>query len=110
MLGKWGGGVGWSQFVCFVTDKAVCAGRNLVAVNPAGTTQRCSACGEHVSKTLKERWHGCACGLSLGRDLNAALNVLQLATGLGWSLQGPTVEVARAVACEAAGLAGGVIT
>jgi putative transposase len=98
MLAKSVHDAGWSQFVSILSDKAECAGRTLVKVNPAGTTQRCSACGEHVPKTLKERWHSCACGLSIGRDLNAALNVLHLAHGLGWSPQAPTVGVARAVA------------
>jgi transposase len=70
------------------------ADRTLVKVNPAGTTQACSGCGEQVPKTLSERWHSCACGLSIGRDLNAALNILRLAftPGLGWSLQAPTVN------------------
>src|SRR6266568_7635033 len=85
---------GWSQFISIVSDKAAEAGRALVKVNPAGTTQACSGCGEHVPKTLSERWHSCACGLSIGRDLNAALNILHraLAQGLGWSLQAPTVD------------------
>jgi len=90
---------GWGQFVSILSSKAACAGRTLVKVNPAGTTQRCSACGEHVPKTLAERLHNCpACGLVLGRDLNAARNVLRLAQGPGWGLQAPTVGVARAVA------------
>jgi len=90
---------GWSQFISILSCKAVEAGRTLIAVNPAGTTQRCSGCGEHVQKTLSQRRHVCpACGLVLGRDLNAALNILSLAQGLGWSLQAPTVGVARAVA------------
>jgi len=68
-------------------------------VNPAGTTQRCSDCGAHVPKTLAQREHRCtACGLVLGRDLNAALNVLHLAQGPGWGLQAPTIGVAHAVA------------
>jgi putative transposase len=90
---------GWSKFVRILSDKAAWAGRSVIAVNPAGTTQRCSACGEHVHKNLAERWHKCpTCGLVLGRDLNAALNILRLAQGLGWSLQAQTVEVAHAVA------------
>jgi transposase len=55
----------------------------------------------HVPKMLAEREHRCrACGLTLGRDLNAARNVLLLAQGLGWGLQAPTVgvESTRAVA------------
>jgi putative transposase len=99
MLAKSVHDAGWSQFVSILSDKAAEAGRTLVKVNPAGTTQRCSACGERVPKTLAERVHACpACGLVVGRDLNAARNVLRLGQGLGWSLQAPTVGVARAVA------------
>ena len=94
MLAKSVHDAGWSQFIAIVADKAAEAGRTLVKVNPAGTTQACSGCGEQVPKTLSERWHSCACGLSIGRDLNAALNILHraLAQGLGWSLQAPTVD------------------
>jgi putative transposase len=99
MLAKSVHDAGWSQFLSILSSKAECAGRTLVRVNPAGTTQRCSQCGEHVPKTLSQRWHHCpACGLSLGRDPNAARNVLLEGQRLGWSLQAPTVEVARAVA------------
>jgi len=104
MLAKSVHDAGWSQLIWILSCKAEEAGRTLVKVNPAGTTQDCSACGRHVPKTLSERWHSCVCGLSMSRDLNAALNILKrafaiLATqGLGWSLQAPTVGVARAVA------------
>jgi putative transposase len=99
MLAKSVHDAGWSQFLSILSCKAACAGRTFVRVNPAGTTQQCSECGAHMPKTLAEREHRCtACGLVLGRDLNAARNVLYLAQGLGWSLQAPTVEVARAVA------------
>jgi putative transposase len=99
MLAKSVHDAGWGQFISILSDKAECAGRMLVKVNPAGTTQCCSACGEHVPKTLAERMHDCpACGLVLGRDLNAARNVLRLAQGPGWGLQAQTVGVARAVA------------
>jgi transposase len=39
-----------------------------------------------------DRWHSCVCGLSLGRDHNAARNVLHIVQGLGWSLQAITVD------------------
>jgi putative transposase len=86
---------GWRQFLSILDCKAEEAGRTVVRVNPAGTTRDCSACGKHVPKTLSQRWHSCACGLSIGRDLNAALNVLKLAQGLGWSRQAPTVGAAH---------------
>jgi len=69
----------WGQLLFQLSYKAECAGRYIVAVNPRGTTQRCSRCGEIVPKGLADRWHECPhCGLSLNRDHNAALNVLAL--------------------------------
>jgi putative transposase len=49
----------------------------MILVNPRGTTQECSGCGEVVPKSLAIRVHECPhCGLRLDRDLNAALNIL----------------------------------
>src|ERR1700674_194971 len=94
MLAKSVHDAGWGQFVSILSTKAEEAGRTLVKVNPAGTTQCCSSCGEHVPKTLAERWHNCACGVSISRDLNAALNILRraLAQRPGWGLQARTVD------------------
>jgi putative transposase len=67
---------GWSQFLSILSYKAVCAGRSVVAVNPAFTSQICSGCGVLVQKGLSVRWHGCPdCGTSLHRDHNAAKNI-----------------------------------
>jgi putative transposase len=67
---------GWSQFLSILTYKAACAGRRVIAVNPAFTSQRCSGCGVIVAKGLSVRWHSCpACGTSLHRDHNAARNI-----------------------------------
>jgi putative transposase len=99
MLAKSVHDAGWGQFLSILSTKAAEAGRTVLRVNPAGTTQVCSACGVLVPKTLAERWHDCpACGLHLGRDHHAARNILRLAQRLGWSLQAPTVEGAHAVA------------
>lgn len=52
-----------------------------VAVDPRGTSQRCSGCGAvpEVRKTLADRVHSClSCGLTLDRDHNAAINILAL--------------------------------
>lgn len=97
MLAKSVHDAGWGQFISILTDKAECAGRKLIRVNPSGTTQICSSCGEHVPKSLDDRWHLCSCGLSMSRDLNAALNILHLAQGLGRSLQELTREVTPCV-------------
>jgi putative transposase len=67
---------GWSQFLGILSYKAACAGRRVVAVNPAFTSQRCSGCGMLVIKGLSVRWHRCPeCGTSLHRDHNAARNI-----------------------------------
>jgi putative transposase len=66
---------GWTTFLSILTYKAACAGRRVVAVNPAFTSQRCSGCGVLVTKGLSVRWHACPeCGTSLHRDHNAAGN------------------------------------
>jgi putative transposase len=67
---------GWTAFLSILTYKAACAGRRVVGVNPAFTSQRCSGCGIVVAKGLSVRWHSCpACGTSLHRDHNAAKNI-----------------------------------
>lgn len=69
----------WSQFRQCLTYKAEEAGRTIIAVNPAYTSQDCSQCGHRKRKALYERIHDCpCCGLSLDRDENAAKNILRL--------------------------------
>jgi len=73
----------WSMLFQFLDYKAESAGRQVVAVPPYQTSQICSnpACGKIVPKKLSERWHNCPhCGLSVQRDVNAAINILALAT------------------------------
>ena len=66
----------------FLTYKAVSAGREVVAVNPAYTSQCCSNCGAVFQNfDLSTRWVDCDCGLSLDRDHNAAKNILSRS---GW--------------------------
>jgi len=72
---------GWSNFLSILTNKAENAGLLVIAVNPSGTSQDCSNCGVKVPKKLHERWHSCACGCELDRDLNAALNIRKRAEG-----------------------------
>ena len=66
---------GWSRFLTILSFKAACAGRSVVVVPPAYTSQTCSGCGRMVWKGLSVRWHACLdCGTSLHRDHNAAKN------------------------------------
>ena len=69
----------WTQFRNALTMKAESAGRLVVAVNPAYTSQDCSACGYRAKKRPSDRWHHCPmCGLVLDRDTNAAVNIMAL--------------------------------
>jgi putative transposase len=70
--------VAWSKFLAILHWKAAKAQRTVIAVNPSGTSQRCSGCPAQVPKKLSQRWHTCTeCGLQLHRDHNAARNILQ---------------------------------
>jgi putative transposase len=76
---------GWAAFLTILSVKAACAGRSVVAINPAFTSQMCSRCGVMVQKGLSVRWHVCpACETALHRDHNAARNIEQA----GQALQG----------------------
>jgi putative transposase len=69
---------GWAAFRTILEGKAAYAGKRVIAVLPAFTSQDCSGCGERVPKSLSMRTHVCAdCGLVLDRDANAALNILR---------------------------------
>jgi putative transposase len=84
--------VAWGRFVDILVSKAEKAGREVILVNPSGTSQECSGagCGREVRKKLSERVHRCPhCGLVLPRDQNS----------------GAVIET-RALACRAKRMAG----
>jgi putative transposase len=91
---------GWSQFLNILSFKAEEAGKTVVAVPAAYTSQACSGCGVLVHKGLSVRWHLCPdCGTSLHRDHNAALNILQVGQSrAGQALQAATWPVGASVA------------
>lgn len=68
----------WGLLIWCVSYKAEKAGRWAVPVNPRGTSQKCSDCGRIVPKDLSVRVHSCECGLVLGRDHNAGINICAL--------------------------------
>jgi putative transposase len=87
---------GFGLFRQMLEYKAEEAGIQVIAVNPANTTQACSECGSIVPKGLSVRVHQCTdCGLFLDRDINAARNILALA------LQSPLGRSGQAVTCPA---------
>jgi transposase len=68
----------WGKLVQYTTFKAENAGKFVELVNPSGTSQSCSRCGVSVKKSLSVRIHRCPnCGLTIDRDVNAALNILK---------------------------------
>jgi putative transposase len=85
----------WVQFRTILACKAVWAGKRVVAVPPAYTSQDCSGCGERVPKALSVRTHVCSkSGLVLDRDLNAAHNMRRA----GQARQAPTQSTGTYVA------------
>ncbi|MBP0017007.1 MAG: transposase [Cyanobacteria bacterium SBLK] len=70
---------GWSlfrQWLEYFGDKY---GKLTIAVPPHNTSQNCSNCGKKVQKSLSTRTHICPhCGFVCDRDINAAINILQL--------------------------------
>ncbi len=73
----------WGKFIFMLKYKAESAGTYCIAVNPKGTTQKCSKCGTIVPKSLYVRLHNCTnCGFVADRDVNAALNIHRLGISL----------------------------
>ena len=68
----------WGKLRQLTAYKAERCGGRVILVDPRGTSQKCSRCGEVVPKSLSERIHQCLkCGLVLDRDINAARNILK---------------------------------
>lgn len=92
---------GWGYLIQHLTSKAEEAGRVVCLVDPRSTSKTCSQCG-HVftEQTLADRHIDRMCGLSLDRDHNAAINILNRAGQARWALSSPGGELAQ----EAVGL------
>ncbi len=70
----------WGRFLWWLTYYGTIHAIPVIAVEPAFTSQDCSACGVRVKKSLSVRTHICpGCGLVLDRDHNAARNILAAA-------------------------------
>ena len=68
----------WGKLRLITTYKVERCGGRVIIVNPNGTSQKCSNCGEVVKKDLSIRTHECRCGLVIDRDHYGALNILSL--------------------------------
>ena len=72
----------WSAFFTHLIAKAEEAERLLVRVNPAYTSQTCSACGHRQEMPLSVRVYECSnCDLVMDRDHNASRTILAQAVG-----------------------------
>jgi len=94
MLAKSVTDAGWSAFFAKLAYKAAEAGRELIKVDPRGTSQRCP-CGAANPKKLSQRRHLCdVCGLDIARDHASALEILRLGLSLHASTQPDAAYVA----------------
>jgi putative transposase len=84
----------WGRFIRYLLYKAEDASRQVIRVPARDTSQKCSACGEKVVKSLAVRIHHCPyCGLKINRDENAARNILRV----GQTLQEVTYASTQSV-------------
>ena len=74
-----GDDIRWRGIGCGERDVCPVCGSYRQLVPARDTSQLCSRCGARVPKDLSVRVHSCpSCGLSIDRDINAALNILSL--------------------------------
>ena len=66
----------WSMLINYTTYKAEEAGKTVELVNPRNTSKECCICGNIQPMPLSQRTYQCpACGNTIGRDHNAAINI-----------------------------------
>ncbi|WP_328600697.1 RNA-guided endonuclease InsQ/TnpB family protein [Actinomadura physcomitrii] len=89
---------GWGVFLTVLAHKAESAGRELSAVNPAGTSRSCAACGHSAADNrLSQAVFRCrACGHVAHADVNAAVNILRAGLALREAAQAAQREAASA--------------
>jgi putative transposase len=70
---------GWGQLLQFVVYKAEDAGREVIAVDPRYTSQRCSSCGHagRENRLTQAAFRCQLCGHEAHADVNAAINILR---------------------------------
>ena len=74
--------VSWRSFFNMLDYKAANAGRQLIKINPAFTSQTC-ICGHREKKSLSQRQHNCLeCGYSNHRDIVASEIILEAGLAL----------------------------
>ena len=69
---------GYGLFLQMLEYKLSERGKYLVKVDKwYPSSQICSRCGQKKKLGLGDRWYDCTCGLSIDRDHNSAINILQ---------------------------------
>lgn len=69
---------GYGLFLQMLEYKLSERGKYLIKVDKwYPSSQICSRCGQKKKLGLEDRWYDCTCGLSIDRDHNAAINILQ---------------------------------
>jgi len=67
---------GWSSFLSMLAYKCQLFGHHFVKISQwLPSSKTCSACGNKQDIPLKIRIYNCSCGLTLHRDVNAAINI-----------------------------------
>jgi putative transposase len=86
----------WGEFARQLGYKLAWNGGELIKVNPAYTSQRCSCCGQIDARSRKSQgqYECVACGHAEHADVNAAKNILAAGHAV-WSLR----EIERTKAC-----------
>ncbi|HLY29285.1 MAG TPA: transposase, partial [Aggregatilineales bacterium] len=73
--------LGFGQFMEVLSWVALKRGKRVVKIGRwQATTQICSGCGQRLSLSLRDRIVACNCGLIIGRDHNAAINIKTVGT------------------------------
>ncbi len=69
---------GWGIFLRVLSAKAESAGRQVIAVDPRHTSQRCARCGHTAAgnRVTQAEFRCLACGHRVHADVNAATNIL----------------------------------
>jgi putative transposase len=75
---------GWGIFLRILSAKAESAGRQVIAVHPSHTSQRCTRCGhtERGNRVTQTEFRCLACGYQAHADVNAATNILRAGLAL----------------------------
>ena len=65
------------EFIRQLDYKGKLYGCEIIKVNPAYTSQKCSSCGhtERANRPSQSEFRCCQCGLEINADLNASINI-----------------------------------